>query len=73
MVYFTIIRDSRRLYFCMPGFGKGPAPMDVLFYSTECIVAQREGEGLLLFYVRKIKSESDASISGYMIRGEDEL
>ena len=75
MLYFTILRDARQLVYCPTingEMGKEQPPMYVNFYSTEAIVASREGQ-TCLFYVRDIRTEGKAAISGYMVAGEDQL
>lgn len=76
MLYFTILKAARQLALCpVDNEGHLGAELDVQyvqFYSSECLVATREGL-TRLYYVREIKRESDACISGYCVEGEDEL
>lgn len=75
MLYFTILRQARQLVYCPTvngEMGEEQKPLYVHFYSTEAIVASRDGQ-TFLFHVREIRTEGAAAISGYMVAGEDQL
>lgn len=76
MLYFTILRQSKRMAYCptdCEGWcGEESAQMDIQFFNTEVIVASRNGV-TRLFHVREIRRESEATISGWCVEGEDQL
>jgi len=80
MLYFTILKQARRMSFCpvLPDgeFGSDGKEFYVYFFSTEAIVAGRDGK-VYLFHVRELKDDKPlnghAAISGYMVQGEDQL
>ena len=76
MLHFTILRHSRQLRYCPFVNGEmleDRPSMATHFYSTEAIVAQDSDGITRLFHIVELTDESEATVSGYMVEGEDQL
>lgn len=71
MLYFTILRDASQVV-VGPLDGSAERNMQCDFYSTEVIVGTTEAGQTRVYFVKEIRSESSAAISGYCVEGESQ-